>query len=129
VYRWVDHTAEVELEIRADSEREVFADSLAALAELLGVDGDGDVRRTIGVAAPDRPSLLVGWLEELAFLAELEGFEPVALESLELPEGELRAVVRGRLGEPPPLVKAVTYHRLSFEHCDSGYCATVILDV
>ena len=129
MYRWVDHTAEVELEIRADSEREVFADSLAALAELLGVDGDGDERRTIGVAATDRPSLLVGWLEELAFLAESEGFEPLALESLELTEGELRGVVRGRLGEPPPLVKAVTYHRLSFEPCDSGYCATVILDV
>ena len=129
MYRWVDHTAEVELEIRAGSEREVFADSLAALAELLAVDGDGDERRTITVAAPDRPSLLVGWLEELAFLAESEGFEPVALESLELPEGELRGVVRGRLGEPPPLVKAVTYHRLSFEPCDSGYCATVILDV
>jgi SHS2 domain-containing protein len=35
VYRWVDHTSELELEIEASSEREVLADGLRALRELL----------------------------------------------------------------------------------------------
>jgi len=129
MYRWVDHTAEVELEIEAGSEREVLAEALAALAELLGVDAGADERRTIAVDAPDRPALLAAWLEELVFLAESEGFVPARLDDVELGESSLRAVVAGGLGEPPPLVKAVTYHRLAFEPAGTGYRATVVLDV
>ena len=35
----------------------------------------------------------------------------------------------GFLDEPPPLVKAVTYHRLAFARSGDGYAARVILDV
>jgi SHS2 domain-containing protein len=129
VHRWVDHTAEVELEIEAASECEVFADALAALAELLGARGESDERRVVSTSAPDRPALLAAWLEELVFLAETEGFEALVLESLELTEGALEATVTGRRGEPPPLVKAVTYHRLAFGRTGAGYRARVVLDV
>jgi len=37
--------------------------------------------------------------------------------------------VAGVLGEPPPLVKAVTYHRLAFEPSGERYVARVVLDV
>ena len=129
MYRWVDHTAEVEFEIEADSEREVFADALVALADLLGTAGEGNELRAIELNAADRPALLAAWLEELVFLAETEGFEPLRLEALELDDDSLRATVRGRLGEPPHLVKAVTYHRLAFAPAASGYSARVVLDV
>jgi SHS2 domain-containing protein len=131
-YRWVDHTAEVELEIEAAGEREVLHDALRALAELLGVEGDGDgagSEREVAVDAPDRPALLASWIEELAFLAESEGFVATRVIELELGPGRLRATVAGVYGEPPPLVKAVTYHRLSFEPHGDGYLARVVLDV
>jgi SHS2 domain-containing protein len=146
VFRWVDHTAELELEIEAPSEEAVFVDALVALAELLSGEGepmteesgeherppDTDepvVRRRVSVEAGDRPALLAAWMEELVFLAESEGFEPVAVERFELGEGSASATVAGRLGQPPPFVKAVTYHRLSFAPADDGYTATVVLDV
>jgi SHS2 domain-containing protein len=129
MYRWVEHTAEVELAIDAATEREVLADALAALGELLGVEDNGDERRNVAVRAPDRPALLAGWLEELAFLAEVEGFEATVLETLELGAGSLEATVAGRLGDPPPLVKGVTYHGLAFQPAGSGYRASVVLDV
>jgi SHS2 domain-containing protein len=129
MYHWVDHTAEIELAIEAASEREVFADALAALAELLGIEGEAEGRRTLSVAASDRPALLAAWLEELLFLAEVEGFEAVSLEALELAPGRLGATVAGHLGHPPPLVKGVTYHGLTFEPTASGYRASVVLDV
>jgi SHS2 domain-containing protein len=132
VYHWVEHTAELELEITAASEREVLADALAALAELLsgeaappGEPADREVR----VAAADRPALLAGWLQELVYLAESEGFVARALARLDLGERELTATVTGTLDAPPPLVKAVTYHRLKFESGDGGYVARVVLDV
>jgi SHS2 domain-containing protein len=129
MYRWVEHTGEVELAIEAPTEREVFADALAALIELLAIEGDPDEERTVEATAADRPTLLAAWLEELLFGAEVDGFEPVALRELELRPRAVRAVVEGRYGEPPPLVKAVTYHRLAFEPAGSGYRATVVLDV
>jgi len=129
VYSWVDHTSEVELAIEAGSEREVFEEAVAALAELLGVSDGDEAERAVSVAAPDRPALLAGWLEELVFLAESEGFVGLVVAELVLGDDGLRAVVRGVLGEPPPLVKAVTYHRLTFERRGGGYVANVVLDV
>jgi len=130
MYRWVDHTAEVELEIEAASEREVFEAALHALAELLDVDAPaGPERRSLSLEAGDRPALLASWIEELAFLAESEGFVATRLNDLDLHDGGLDATVSGVLDEPPPLVKAVTYHRLEFAARGDGYVARVILDV
>ncbi|MGN6867279.1 MAG: archease [Solirubrobacteraceae bacterium] len=129
MYRWVDHTAEVELEIDAASEREVLEEAVRALAELLGIERSGDAVRSVSVGAADRAALLAGWIEELAFLAESEGFVATNLVELALQTGGLTATVAGVLDEPPPLVKAVTYHRLAFEPSGDGYVARVILDV
>ena len=135
LFRWVDHTAELELEIEARTEREVLADALKALGELLGVDADDVSRawepaeRTVSVTASDRPALLAAWLEELVFLAESDGFVALDLRRLELGERELTTTVAGVLDDPPPLVKAVTYHRLLFEPSGDGYVARVVLDV
>ncbi len=129
MYRWVDHTAEVELEIEAAGEREVLEEALRALAELLGIERSGDVVRTVSVEATDRPALLAGWLEELAFLAESEGFVATHVVELDLQSDRLNATVAGLVDEPPPLVKAVTYHRLAFEPHGDRYVARVVLDV
>ena len=130
MYRWIEHTGELELSIEAQTEAEVFADGLGALAELLGDEGGGRRRRReISLAAADRASLLADWLEELVFLAETEDLVPERLESLELGQGSLRAVVEGRRGRPPHLVKAVTYHGLEFARANGGWRAKAVLDV
>jgi SHS2 domain-containing protein len=131
MFRWVDHTSELELEIEAASEAEVFGDALAALSELLSNEPPGEPveRRRVFVEAADRAALLAAWLEELVFLAESDGFEPAAVESLELGSGSVEAIVAGRRGAPPPLVKAATYHRLAFGPAGDGYSARVVLDV
>jgi SHS2 domain-containing protein len=133
-YRWVDHTAEVELEIEAAGEREVLEEALRALAELLGTEGSEPAvgqppRRRLSAHAADRPALLAAWIEELAFLAESEGFVATELLDLDLAADGLDATVAGVFAEPPPLVKAVTYHRLAFESSGDGYVARVVLDV
>jgi SHS2 domain-containing protein len=108
----------------------VFEEGVRALSELLGATGGQEsARRPIAVAAADRPALLAAWLEELVFLAESEGFVPVSVEAIELEPAQVAATVLGAIGEPPPLIKAVTYHRLEFTHGASGYSARVVLDV
>ncbi len=63
------------------------------------------------------------------FLAETERFVVARVDDVEASEHRLRAVVRGRPGDPRPLVKAVTYHGLSFEPAAGGWRASVVFDV
>ncbi len=130
MYTWVDHTGELELAVEAGSEREVFLEAASALGELLGEDGGGEpARHEIAVAAADRAALLAEFLSELVFLVETEAFVPERVAALELQPGTLRAVVDGRRDTPPHLVKAITYHRLSFERDGGLWRAAVVLDV
>jgi SHS2 domain-containing protein len=130
VFRWVDHTSELELEIEAPSEEAVFSEALVALAELTGDSRGPPVTRKVEVAADDRALLLVEWLSELVYLSELEELVPERIASLELTEGRLRATVQGNRGRPRHLVKAVTLHRLELTgDDDTGWRARVVLDV
>ena len=129
----MEHTGELELELWGASEEEVFCEALAAMGELLGDEAGGsagDAVREVEVHGADRGRLLAEWLGELAFLAEVEGFVPERAEALDLgDDGRLRARVAGRMGAPPHLVKAVTYHRLAFARQGDGWVARAILDV
>jgi SHS2 domain-containing protein len=130
VFRWVDHTSELELEIEAPSEEAVFEEALTALAELSGTAGGRAVTREIEVEADDRALLLVEWLSELVYLSETEELIPERVVSLELADRRLRATVEGRRGEPRHLVKAVTLHRLELRRdAKLGWRARVVLDV
>ncbi len=129
MYRWVEHTAELELAIEAPTEEAVFADALAAYAELVGLaPGGPPATHEVDVEAPDRASLLAAWLDELVFLAETEAFVPERAAVTLHPDG-LRALIEGRRGRPPHLVKAVTYHGLEFVPAGAGWRARVVLDV
>jgi len=133
MYRWVGHTAELELHLEAPTEAEVFREALAALGELLaersGDEGAEATSHEVTASAPDRPTLLAEWLSELVFLAETEGFVPERVDALELSGDELEATVSGVRADPPHLVKAVTYHRLEMREGDEGWKARVVLDV
>jgi SHS2 domain-containing protein len=133
MYRWIDHTSELELRVEAASDSAVLQDATSALAELLRGDekaAEGEaVTREVTVDADDRAQLLAAWLDELVFLAETEAVIPESVSFETLDERGLRAQVVGRRGEPPHLVKAVTYHRLTFDRTGSGWTATVVLDV
>jgi SHS2 domain-containing protein len=136
VHRWVDHTAELELELEAESQQGVFEEALAALGGLLAERAGGEeasdaepARHEVSVSAPDRATLLAEWLSELAYLAEGKGFVPTRAERLELAGNTLKAMVVGRRASPAHLVKAVTYHRLGMWEEDQAWRARVVFDV
>jgi SHS2 domain-containing protein len=106
----------------------VLRDALRAFSELAG-GGEGEtIERSLVIEAGDLPVLLAAWLEELVFLAETEGFVPGDAD-LSLSGLRLDATVRGRRGEPRPLVKAVTLHRLRFRPENCVWRGRVVLDV
>jgi SHS2 domain-containing protein len=131
-YRFVDHTAELQLELEAPSEEGVFREAVAALGELLSGDArleGGEETRDLRVEATDDPALLAAWLEELVFLAETEGLVPVRVTQLDLVGSEVRAAVSFRRGSPAHLVKGVTYHDLALAREGGEWRARVVLDV
>jgi SHS2 domain-containing protein len=132
VYRWIEHTGELELHIEAPTEQAAFIEALVAFAELLDHEGGGSesVRRELELEADEAGELLAAWLDEFVYLAEVDGFVPERVTELHLDGGRLRATVGGHRGEPRPLVKAVTRHGLALEPVGrGGWHARVVLDV
>jgi SHS2 domain-containing protein len=128
MYRFVDHTAELELEIEAGSAEGVLEEALRAFGELVGEAHGERTEHAVSLEAADEPALLAAWLEELVFLAETEGF---VAESADVDVVGTRAegVLRGRQGEPRPLVKAVTLHRLRLRRRNGVWEGRAVLDV
>jgi SHS2 domain-containing protein len=129
MHHFVDHTGEVELELEARTEEGVFTEAVAAFRELVRAGGGARERREVELSAADRPLLLVEWVNELVFLAEVEGFVPVRVSSVELSPGRLHATVEGHRGRVPHLVKAVTLNDLTLERTDDRWHARLVLDV
>jgi SHS2 domain-containing protein len=154
MYRWVDHTAELELHIEASDEAGIFAEALAALRELLirdeaptspagdvgsddceagsrrgGAPGAAGLRSVTIADGRDRAALLAEWMVELLYLAETEELIPERVASITLADHGLEATVSMGRGLPSQLVKAITYHGLSMARSGERWRATVVLDV
>jgi SHS2 domain-containing protein len=130
-YRFVEHVGELELRLEAASEPEIFGAALAAFAELVRTDGEGDpASHEVELTAGEHALLLVDWLGELVFLAEVDGFVPDRVTRLDVDASGLHVLVEGRCGTPAHLVKAVTLHGLRFgRDAGGGWQARVVLDV
>jgi SHS2 domain-containing protein len=129
---WSEHVGEVEMHLTADDEAGVLRAAVEALAELLTHEepnATATERRRVTADGADRPALLASWLEELNYLAESEGLIPRDVAELRLDAQTVEADVTFHKGEPPHLIKAVTYHRLAFEPDKDGWMARAVLDV
>lgn len=131
MYRWLDHTSELELWIEDEDPKAVLGEAAIALGELLREHRGGEpVTHPVRLSASDLPALLVDWLGELVYLAENDGFVPERVVEMDLSGSSVDAVLGGQRIAPQTLVKGVTYHRLEFEQGDDGgWHARVVLDV
>jgi SHS2 domain-containing protein len=134
VYRWAEHTGELELQLEAETRQQVFTDALAALAEVVRPDEPGEragtpARYPIEIESDDPAGLLADWLSELVFLADTQDFVPERAVEIDLAETSLRATVEGVRDSPSQLVKAITYHGLELVETEAGFRARVVLDV
>ena len=131
-YRFVDHTAELQLELEAPTKENLLQEAVLALGELLGGVGAGEadeVSREISVAAADDAALLAAWIDEIVFVAESEGLRPRRAVEIRVVEGDASGRVTFARGAPPHLVKGVTYHDLVLAPAREGWYGRVVLDV
>ncbi len=129
MHEWREHTAELELFVRAATPEEVFGEAAHAFGRLVERTAEGEAaHRRIAVEGRDFASLLLGFLDELIYLADTDSFIPDQTR-IELAQGGLRAALEGRVTEIQPIVKAATYHQLEFRERDGVWEARVVLDV
>jgi SHS2 domain-containing protein len=132
-HNWVDHTSEVQLQVGAESLGGLAVEAGGALALMLlrgAAPQPSGLPRTLEVSSADREALLVDWLNEILFVAEVDLWVALDFDILESSDTHLKAAARGvPVEEPPALVKAATFHGLRVEEEDGGFQAEVIFDV
>jgi SHS2 domain-containing protein len=129
----VDHTSEVTLHLYAPTFAALVAEATRAFGKLvpdsLKAGGPSGDPREIWVQALDRAGLLVGWLNEMIYLAEADSWLPIEVSAFERDPG-LHVTARGTpLRKPFVFVKAATLHRAVVRKGPLGLEAEVTLDV
>ncbi len=139
--RILDHTADVGFEVaEAPSLEALFDEARQALLMMVFERSpeEGEREELVRLLAPDLETLLVRWINELAFFIQGDGFVPTGVEMQIEEAGEGGFLLNARLtGAPLDLegygwqgeIKSATFHGLEVIRERSGWRAQVILDV
>jgi SHS2 domain-containing protein len=134
-FELLEHTADIILRARGQSEAELFENAAYGLFSVIGepavAKAQGEQR--IELSAASREELLVAWLSELLFLFETK--EIFFCEFVcRIAELSLTATARGekfneKKHQFKTEIKAVTRHGLTVEEKEGQWVATILLDL
>ncbi len=140
LYKLIDHTADLGIEINGRTKRDLFTKAVLSLMNVLievteSEKGKANIRqRTLTVEGSDIADLLVNFLREVLYLFNGEVLIIWKCEIMEC--GNRKLVARLFLESYDKKkhimkteIKAVTYHGLSVQRIKKGWKARVIFDV
>ena len=135
--RWLEHDADILLEVEAPSAERLFALAAEALVEAMLDEGAAVAEREhrrVRLRADGREVLLVAWLNEIIYLVCDGVFLPASVRLTELTGSSLEAMLAGETpdGSRHRLareVKAATYHDLEVSETDGLWRGRVLFDV
>ena len=135
-YELIDHTADLGIRVKGESQEKLFENAGLALLDLLT-----DValvrphsRLSFSLTAESLEALFVEWLRELLYLFYGKNKLFCAFEITELKETSLAVSCWGERYDPRrhillSEIKAVTYHELAIRRDGSGWVAQAIFDI
>jgi SHS2 domain-containing protein len=129
----VEHTADWALRVYGRDLPELLVNAARGMAHLLVAEPatiPTDVEEQFEFEAYDAEGLLVSWLSELAYWAEMEGIIFHEFDLQLIAPTRLQAIARGgHVSDLQKHIKAVTYHDLEIVQTSNGVEATVVFDV
>lgn len=129
----IEHTADRALRIYGANLEQLLLNAALGMNSLMVSDlspGSGRIRKSLEIDALDAESLLVEWLSELSYWAEIEMLIFHEFEIANVSATHLKATIHGsRMAQLDKHIKAVTYHDLKIVQTDRGLAATVVFDV
>jgi SHS2 domain-containing protein len=129
----IEHTADWALRVRGADLGELLTNAARGMSSLIVSDLAEiplEVEERFEFEAYDAESLLVNWLNELAYWAEMEGivFREFILQNVR--PTHLQANVQGgHVADLQKHIKAVTYHNLEIIETNDGLETTIVFDV
>ncbi len=139
-YTFLDHTADVAVELSAPTRESLYAEALAAFTDIVTerTAVEPAEAHELEVEAAGAEELMVEWLGELVYRFDVDGllFARAEVRVEEVEGGALRLEARA-LGEPydsdrHPLkvaIKGVTYHELVVREEGEGWYGKVVFDI
>ncbi|MBI1849610.1 MAG: archease [Planctomycetes bacterium] len=137
-YSYFDHTADVGIDIRGASDRELLENGAAALLDLIvdteRVRVDGTRTVSVRVDGIDREDVLVNWLREVLYTAQAEGFAAKSARVTSVGPTFATGEIVGEAfdsarHERREELKGVTHHGVRIEQGPDGLHARVVVDV
>lgn len=129
----VEHTADRALRIFGINLQELLISAAQGMTGLMVPDVSGvsaEVEKSIELDAIDAESLLVEWLNELAYWAETEMLIFTRFSIQNVTATHLQAsIFGGKVSELEKHIKAATYHNLKIIKTSQGLEATIVFDV
>ena len=135
-YRWIDHTADIGIEVFGIDLRELFVNSAKGMFEIIAGKSkiNSTIERKIEVKAVNQEELIVAWLRELHFIYEVDQllFAEFYIDSIT--DNEVIARARGEFLDNSrhrimTEIKTVTYHQLKIEKLRKNFKARIIFDL
>lgn len=135
-YELVDHTADVGVRVYGKTLTQLFSRAATAMTAIMLANPEKVQSRQIRlvrVEGTDLADLLVRWLNELLYLAEIEHFLGSEFTLTHLEDVELSAEVKGEPFDPTRHqigvgIKAATYHDLEVVRKNGEWVAQVVFD-
>lgn len=138
-YNFVEHTADIALQIHADNLTELFQLAAKGFKEVVAdqIQFENLLSNELYFEAQSIEELLVDFLSELNFLLQTKEWLIKSIDYLALTvndEYSLTATlsfgdIKNELEILKAEIKAVTYHNLRIENTGSGFTTTIIFDI
>ena len=129
----IEHTADRALKIFGSNLEELLLNAARGMNFLMvpqHIPSAEHREKEVTLEAADSESLLVDWLSELAYWAEVEMLVFHEFKVKSVSPTLFRAIIRGtRVTQLDKHIKAVTYHNLEIVRTQKGLSATVVFDV
>ncbi len=134
-YKYLNHTADLGIEVEAKSIEELFVNTARAIFETQ-IKGKVSKREKIDfeIKSVSLEELLIEWCRELLYNFAVKGFIPAEYDIVINPSYELKAKLKGDIFDKNKHqikleIKNATYHKLNVQKVNDHYWAQLIFDV
>ena len=139
-YKFIDHTADIAVEVEDNSLEELFRSSAAALLNSLvefKKTGKSE-KKDLALSAESIEELLVSFLNELNFLITVKNWIPTKIISINIAHEnnsiKLNSVLMGEVFNSDyhyikEEIKAVTYHQMKIIKTEAGFKTLIVFDI
>jgi riboflavin kinase/FMN adenylyltransferase len=131
-WRELEHAADWAIEVRGDSQRQLFARAAVAMYALQDADPAQPITlaRAVSASADNSAELLVAWLNRLLLGQEIGGELYTRFEIHAISPRGLLGTAYGYSGAPShTAIKAVTYYDLDVTQSTEGWTGRITFDV